>query len=135
MHYMKYEAFNWIFHSSFMCLDIQMLWVHYTMENSAYGVAESQFVVGLFVMVVSHFLILIVYSYQLANEHRNDDKFQILPKHFNWLQYVLLGLASVGYVVTSYLVYSYPKTEKYILVHWIMVEAASFPFIIFYMFV
>jgi len=133
MHYMKFEAFNWVFHSSFMVLDIQMLWVHLQMEDSVFGVAKTEFVVGLYIMIVSHLLILIVYSHQLANEHSDEHKYNILPKHFNWLQYVLLGIASAGYVATSYLVYAYPKTEKYVLVHWIMVEATSFPFLILYL--
>lgn len=40
MHYMKFEAFNWVFHSSYLTLDLLMLYVHWKMEHSVYGVAK-----------------------------------------------------------------------------------------------
>lgn len=133
MHYMKFEAFNWVLHSSFMSLDVLMIYVHFQMVDADYGVAPNAFLYALFVMIATHLMVLIVFSYQLANEHRKEDRFKILPKLVTGWQYALLALALCGYIFTSYVYYSYDHKEKYILVGWVMVEAVSFPFIILYM--
>ena len=44
-----------------------------------------------------------------------------------------MGLAACGYCFTSYAAYSIKKgDDKWILVHWVWIEAVSFPFIILY---
>jgi len=65
MHYMKFEAFNWILQSSFLALDIQMLYIHYSLVGSEYGVAGNRFVICLYVMIASHVAALAIYSYHL----------------------------------------------------------------------
>lgn len=84
MHYMKFEAFNWIFHSSFLTLDALALWVHYKGEYEIEGIAPTEFVSAVYIMMGSHFLILIVYSYQMANEHTDKVRLHIMPKKITW---------------------------------------------------
>lgn len=133
MHYMKFEAFNWILHGSFMSLDCLMVYIHFSMTDSIYGVSPAIFATALFVLIGVHLAVLIVFSYQLACEHKNEDRFKILPKDVTWWQYFLMGLAACGYCFVSYVAYSIKKgDDKWILVHWVWVEAVSFPFIILY---
>ena len=133
MHYMKFEAFNWILQGSFMTLDCLMVYIHFSMKDSIYGVSPAIFAAALFVMIGTHLAVLIVFSYQLACKHKNEDRFKILPKHVDWWQYVLMGLAACGYIFTSCVAYSIKKgDDKWILVHWVWIEAVSFPFIILY---
>lgn len=128
MHYMKFEAFNWILHSSFLVLDVQMLYLHYALKATE---ADDQFVICLYVMIVVHIAALTGYSYQLCHEHTkeedNEDKYNILPTKVTWWQYALMAVAVSGYIYVSAVVYSYDHEQKSILVHWIMVEAVSFP--------
>lgn len=45
----------------------------------------------------------------------------------------MMALAAIGYIVTSVFVYTFDHKQKYILTHWITVEAVSFPFLILYL--
>lgn len=115
MHYMKFEAFNWILDSSFLSLDIMMLFIHYSMEGKDYGVANPRFVVCTYVMIFAHVACLIVYSYHLSAKHSDGDKYWVLPKKVTLWQYALLGIVFCCYVYVSVEVYSFSHTEKYIL--------------------
>ena len=90
MHYMKFEAYNWILHSSFLTLDVLMLYIHYSIKatQGKDKVADDRFVIGLYVMIVVHLCALIGYSYQLSHEHTkdkdSDELYNILPTRMTW---------------------------------------------------
>jgi len=73
LHYMKFEAFNWILHSGFLSLDVLMLFIHYQMKGNSYGSThEESFIIGLYVLCAIHCLVLFAYSYQLTTEHKRE---------------------------------------------------------------
>lgn len=132
MHYMKFEAFNWILHSSFLTMDVLMLVIHYQMKGSAQASKhEGNFIIGLYVLIAIHCLVLFAYSFQLKTEHKKEVRFNILSKKVEWWEYASLAFAICGYIYVSIIAYSYPREEN-VLIHWIFVEAISFPFIIGY---
>lgn len=122
MHYMKFEAFNFVLHSSFLTLDILMVWVHSRMEaDYSYGASKPVYVIGLYVMMVVHVLILLVIGYQITKDgdkktnKDSETRYTILAKKFTLWQYILLGLASGGYGYVSYIMYTEDHAEKFIL--------------------
>ena len=44
----------------------------------------------------------------------------------------MLAIAAGGYIATSVIVFSYKLDRKHLLTHWVLVEAISFPCLIFY---
>ena len=108
-----------------------MLYIHYSQKATQVKSADDQFVVCLYVMIVVHIVALIGYSYQLGHEHSkeedSEDKYNILATKVTWWQYALMAIAISGYIYVSVIAYSYDHKKESILIHWIMVEAVSFP--------
>ena len=94
LRYMKLEAYNFVFHGSFMIMNCFAIYINSLSSNQ-----KPLFECACIIMFAAHALILVVMTFQMHHEKSGESK-RILPIDMSKIQIGLLLLALAAYLLT-----------------------------------
>ena len=97
LHYMKFEAYNFVFHGSFMVMDCLVIYMN---NKAKTDLKPKPFEGACMIQFAAHASILVVASYQMHHEFPVNKTDSILPKEVDKYQRGALIGAFVAYCVT-----------------------------------